>query len=51
MDDFLNYIERYFRVLWNELGDIASQLDGNGWIVISGLLLVCGWFWLKGTKI
>lgn len=51
MDSFLNSLGRYFGNLMDELGQIASRLDGNGWICVSVVLLVCGWFWLKGNKV
>ena len=51
MDSFFNSLGRYFVKLSNELGHIASKIDGNGWVCISVVLLVCGWFWLKGNKV
>ncbi|MEM7782196.1 MAG: hypothetical protein AAF939_18155 [Planctomycetota bacterium] len=51
MNAFFDFIGRYFANLANELGDIAQKLDANGWAVVCAILLVCGWFWLRGTKI
>ena len=51
MDAIFNGISRYGTSLVNELGQIAQRLDGTGWAIVSGVLLVCGWFFLKGTKI
>ena len=51
MDAILNSIGRYVTQLINELGQIASRIDGHGWACISLALLVFGWFWLKGDKV
>ena len=51
MDALLNSGGRYITNLINELGQIASHIDGNGWVCISAVLLVMGWFWLKGNKV
>ncbi len=51
MDAFMNNISSYMNRLSVELGDIAQRLDGTGWATISALLLICGWFFLKGNKI
>jgi len=51
MDAFFNSLGRYVTGLFDELGDIASRIDGSGWCAISGVLLVCGWFWLRGNKV
>ena len=42
---------RFANRLGRELGEIAQSLDGTGWAVVSAVLLVCGWFFLKGNKI
>ena len=51
MDAIFNSITRYGTRLINELGQIAQRIDGAGWVVVSAILLVCGWFFLKGNKI
>jgi len=51
MDALLNGIGRYVTTLINELGQIASRIDGNGWVCLSAVLIVLGWFWLKGNKV
>lgn len=51
MDAFLNQIGSYISALLNDLGQIASRIDGNGWVCLSVVLLVMGWFWLKGDKV
>ena len=51
MDAILNNIGQYITQLINELGQIASRIDGNGWVCLSAVLLVFGWFWLKGDKV
>lgn len=51
MDSFIRMMNSYIYQLSRELGDIAQELDGVGWAVVSGLLLICGWFFLKGSKI
>ena len=51
MDAILSSVGRYLTKLLNELGDIASRMDGNGWVCLSVVLVVCGWFWLKGNKV
>jgi len=51
MDAFLNSMGRYVTTLIIELGQIASRIDGNGWVCLSAVLLVVGWFWLKGDKV
>lgn len=51
MDAIFDFFSRYAMKLTRELGQIAHKIDGNGWVIISGILLVCGWFFLKGNKI
>jgi formate hydrogenlyase subunit 3/multisubunit Na+/H+ antiporter MnhD subunit len=51
MDAIFNGISRYGTKLINELGQIAQKMDGTGWVILSAVLLVCGWFFLKGNKI
>lgn len=51
MDAFFNSLGRYITQLINELGQIAHHIDANGWVCISAILLVLGWFWLKGNKV
>jgi hypothetical protein len=51
MDSAMSTISSYMTRLSNELGQIAQRLDGTGWATISALLLICGWFFLKGNKI
>ncbi len=51
MDAIFNYVGRYITLLLNELGQIASRIDGGGWACLSAVLLVLGWFWLKGDKV
>ncbi|MFT5300383.1 MAG: hypothetical protein ACI814_001158 [Mariniblastus sp.] len=51
MDWFFGFLSKYVSQLTNELGQIAMKLDGNGWIIVSGILLVTGWCFLKGNKI
>jgi len=51
MDAFFNFIGRYLNQLFRELGQITRHIDGNGWVCISAVLLVLGWFWLKGNKV
>ncbi len=51
VDKILNSLSRYGHTLIQELGDIAQKLDGTGWTIVSAVLLVCGWFFLKGSKI
>lgn len=51
MDAVFDFISRYALKLSHELGQIAQRIDGTGWVVVSGVLLVCGWFFLRGNKI
>jgi len=51
MDAILNYLGGYLTLLLNELGQIASRINGQGWVCLSAVLLVLGWFWLKGDKV
>ena len=51
MDSFFNNIGNYLIRLTRELGEIAQRLDGTGWVAVSAVLLVCGWFFLRGNKI
>ena len=51
MDSILNQMGGYLHQVINELGQIASRINGNGWVCISVVLLVAGWFWLRGEKI
>lgn len=51
MDTIIDSVSRYTGKLGSELVDIAKELDTGGWAVVSGVLLVCGWFFLKGSGI
>ena len=51
MDTFFRTLGRYAQSLSNDLGNIAQRLDGEHWAALSAVLLVCGWFFLRGNKI
>lgn len=51
METITRWLSNYLLRLARELGEIAQQLDGTGWVLVSAGLLVCGWFFLKGNKI
>lgn len=51
MDTVSRSLTNYLSRLSRELAEIAQQLDGTGWAMVSAALLVCGWFFLKGNKI
>ena len=51
IDKVFSTIGKYASFFFNELGDIARHLDGTGWAGVTAVLLVCGWFFLKGNKI
>ncbi len=51
MDTITRSMTSYAYRLTRELGEIAQQLDGVGWAMVSAALLVCGWIFLKGNKI
>ena len=51
MGSVMNTVTNYCHRLSMEVGQIAAGLDGTGWALISGALLVCGWLFLKGNKI
>ncbi|MFK7766932.1 MAG: hypothetical protein AB8B55_06890 [Mariniblastus sp.] len=51
IDDILTFIGKYITLLFNELGDIAQYLDGTGWAGLAIVLVVSGWFFLKGNTI
>ena len=44
-------VENFIRRLLNQLQDAAAHLDFNGWAIVMGILLTCGWFFLRGNKI
>jgi hypothetical protein len=51
METITRSMTSYLYRLSRELGDVAQQLDGTGWVLVSAALLVCGWMFLKGNKI
>lgn len=51
MDSITTSFSNYLIRLTRELGEIAQTLDGTGWAIVSGILLIFGWFFLKGSKI
>ena len=51
IDRVFSTIGKYASFFFNELRDIARHLDGTGWAGVTAVLLVCGWFFLKGNKI
>lgn len=51
MNSFLNSAKRYASEMAYEIGEMAKELDGSGWAIVSAVLLVFGWFFLKGKKI
>ena len=44
-------VENFFRRLLGQLQQAAAQLDFNGWAIVVAVLLTCGWFFLRGSKI
>ncbi|MEL7499897.1 MAG: hypothetical protein AAFN77_20000 [Planctomycetota bacterium] len=51
MDSIMNSASSYLRKMGSEVGDMAKELDGTGWAIVSVALLICGWFFLRGKKI
>ena len=51
MNSFFDSAQRYTSEMVVEIGEMAKELDGSGWAIVSAVLLVCGWFFLKGKKI
>lgn len=42
---------RLLSKMGRELCQVAKELDGNGWAMVSVALVICGWFFLKGNKV
>lgn len=51
MDTITRSMTNYMYRLTREVGEIAQQLDGVGWVMVSAGLLICGWIFLRGNKI
>ena len=47
----MNYVTSFHRTLNRELGEIASQMDTSGWIALSAVTVVLGYFFLRGNII
>jgi len=44
-------VENFIRRLLGQLQQAAAQLDFTGWAIVMVVLLTCGWFFLRGSKI
>jgi hypothetical protein len=47
----INNLNHFFNRLISQLGNAIKSLDENGWIAVCCIMLVCGWFFLKGNKV
>jgi uncharacterized membrane protein len=47
----MNFITSFLRTLNRELGEIASAMDTTGWIALSAVTVVLGYFFLRGNII
>ena len=44
-------VQRFIGRLLGQLQDAAIRLDITGWVVVMAIVLVCGWFFLRGSHI
>ena len=44
-------VQRFIGRLLGQLQDAAIRLDTTGWVVVMAIVLVCGWFFLRGSHI
>ena len=51
MESITSKLSLYLSRLGSEMVDIAKELDTTGWVLVMSVMLVCGWFFLKGNKI
>lgn len=45
----MEMISRYFRVLWTDFGQIARSMDQETMAVLSLIVVVAGWLFLRGN--